>query len=178
MIEVWKDIKGCEGVYQVSSFGNIKTLERDLPTPNGGVYTQKERVKAIHEVMGYMQVALSVNKKHACFKVHRLVAKAFIPNPENKPQVNHKDGNKLNNNVNNLEWVTCSENHSHAYNTGLRKPHFGKYHQNSKLVLNTQTGIFYESATDAMKCVSHIKRSTFQAMLCGRNPNTTNFIYA
>jgi len=177
MIEKWKDIKNAEGIYQVSNMGRIKILERELQTPHGGMYIQKEKIKAIHKVRGYMQVALSINKKHTCFKVHRLVAEAFIINHDNKPQVNHKDGNKLNNSVYNLEWVTSSENQKHAYDNGLKVPHIGALHQNSKIVLNIKTGIFYDTATEALKTITHIKKSTFQAMLSGRNPNTTNFIY-
>ena len=152
MTEVWKDIKDCVGIYQISTYGRVKILERVLSTPYGGTYIQKEKIKAIHEVIGYMQVALSVNKKHTCFKVHRLVADAFIPNHENKPQVNHKNGIKTDNRVGNLEWCTVSENHLHAYGTGLREPHSGSFHQNSKLVLNKQTHLllihpFLPSAT-------------------------------
>lgn len=178
MIELWKDIKDAEGIYQVSNLGRIKILYRELPTPHGGIYYQQEKIKAIHKVAGYMQVALSINKKHTCFKVHRLVAIAFIPNHENKNFINHKDGNKTNNHFDNLEWCTSSENQQHAYNTGLKVPHTGSKHQNSKICLNTSTGIFYETATDALKTLQHIKKSTFQAMLAGRNPNTTSFIYA
>jgi hypothetical protein len=177
MIEKWKDIKGCEGIYQVSNLGRIKILYRELITPNGGMYKQHEKIKAIHKVAGYMQVALSINKKHTCFKVHRLVAAAFIPNTENKLTVNHKDGNKLNNSVDNLEWATQSEQLYHAHNTGLKIPHTGSRHQKSKLILNAQTGIFYDTATEAIY-TQNIKKSTFQAMLSGRLKNKTNFIYA
>lgn len=178
MMEVWKDIEHCEGIYQVSNTGNIKILERYLPTPYGGVYHQKERLKAVHVVMGYVQVALRVNKKAVCFKVHRLVADAFIPSVSGKDYINHKDGNKINNHIDNLERCTSSENQQHAYDTGLKKPHTGSAHQNSKIVLNTSTGIFYDTATEALTTLSHIKRSSFQAMLAGRNPNKTPFIYA
>ena len=176
MIEVWKSINGFDN-YQVSNTGLVKSLERWMPMPHGGKYFQKEKILKVSIVRGgYCQITLSVNGKPSMKKLHRIVADAFISNPENKPQINHKDGNKLNNNVSNLEWCTSSENHIHAFATGLRTSHTGQQHQNSKLVLNTETGIFYESLTEAIKTQT-LKRSTIEAMMCGRNPNRTSFIY-
>lgn len=114
MIEVWKDIKGYEGLYQVSNLGRVKSLKHLKE------YFLTYRI----EGKGYASVALfkgTVSSRKS-YKVHRLVADAFIPNPENKPQINHKDGNKLNNSVENLEWVTNQENIVHAYNNGLIHP--------------------------------------------------------
>lgn len=83
---------------------------------------------------GYLQVVLSREGKSNWYKVHRLVAQTFIPNPENKPQVNHIDGNKINNNINNLEWCTNSENQIHAFKNNLQVKRYGKYNQNSKII--------------------------------------------
>jgi len=165
-------IKGFEGVYEINKYGDVKSLARTWISGNGKIDIKPDTILIQHIVKGYSKVSL--NKKH--YSVHRLVAETFIPNIENKPQVNHKDGNKQNNHVDNLEWCTCSENHKHAFATKLRKPHFGQQHQNSKLVLNTETGIFYESLTEAIKTQT-LKRSTIEAMMCGRNPNRTSFIY-
>lgn len=108
MQEIWKDIKGYEGLYQVSNFGNVKSLKCDIILkPN---LTRK----------GYLITSLCKNKIRKAYSIHRLVAKSFIPNIENKPQVNHIDGNKQNNKVTNLEWVTNSENMKHAFLTNLR----------------------------------------------------------
>ena len=120
MKEEWKDIKSYRGFYQVSNLGKIKNLKR-----------KEVLLKPYISKQGYLNVKLidPYFKKGNNYLVHRLVAEAFIPNPENKPQVNHKDGNKLNNSVDNLEWVTSSENNQHAYNTGLNKykqKYFGK----------------------------------------------------
>lgn len=105
-MEIWKDIPGFEGLYEVSSCGLIR---------KGG------RIKKLHKDHGgYLTVWLSKCSKMKCLKVHRLVALAFIPNPEGKRTVNHIDGNKQNNHVENLEWATHSENITHANNTGLR----------------------------------------------------------
>lgn len=106
MEEVWKDIKGYENYYQISSLGRVKSLDR---INNKGV-TQIGRVLKCSYRSGYKSVTLSKKGKSVSCVIHRLVAIAFIPNHENKPQVNHIDENKNNNNVNNLEWVTAKEN--------------------------------------------------------------------
>ncbi len=119
MKEIWKDIKGYEGLYQISNLGRIKSL----PKINGYKF-QKELIRKNElGTNGYLIIVLNKNSKHHSYSIHRLVAQAFIPNPKDKPQVNHKDGNKLNNNVENLEWTTRSENQKHAYKLGLLKPY-------------------------------------------------------
>lgn len=104
-MEAWKDIKGFEGIYQISNMGRVKSFKAD---PNG-------RILSIKNSKGdYLNIVLCHGNKRRSVKVHRLVAEAFIPNPDNKPEVNHKDGNKQNNRADNLEWVTRRENHRHA----------------------------------------------------------------
>lgn len=122
--EIWKDIKGFEGAYQISNFGNVKSLPRVVNKIYVGKvrqYQQKELIRKQRLIgHGYLYVGLNSNSSQSNILVHRLVAWHFIPNPENKPTVNHKDGNKLNNHVNNLEWATHSENAKHAFDTGLK----------------------------------------------------------
>jgi len=115
-MENWKPVKGYEGLYEVSDFGNVRTLD---PRHYQTVKTQKKNKD------GHMRVWLSRNSKKRPFFVHRLVAISFIPNPENKPVVNHIDGNPSNNHVSNLEWSTRSENDKHAFRLGMRKPSNG-----------------------------------------------------
>ena len=107
MREVWEDIKGFEGLYQISNFGNVKSFYKD------------KILKGRPDKDGYYRVCFYKNKKSKEMKIHRLVAQAFIPNPENFPQVNHIDGNKLNNCVSNLEWCTAKYNINHACKLGL-----------------------------------------------------------
>lgn len=125
MIEQWKDIKGYEGYYQVSNTGKVRSLERIIKAyiKSQEYVTLKGReLKISLTTRRYPYVALTIDNKPKKYSVHRLMAEAFIPNPDNKPQVNHKDGNKLNfTDLNNLEWCTASENSQHAVNTGLLK---------------------------------------------------------
>ncbi len=109
--EIWRDIEGHEGFYQVSNFARVKSLRRKK--------TRIIKPDIIHT--GYLRVTLYKNgEAHNCY-VHVLVAKAFVPNPNNKSQVNHIDGDKFNNCPENLEWTTPSENIIHAFEMGLSK---------------------------------------------------------
>lgn len=117
--EIWKPIKGYEELYQVSNLGRVKRFDRKVITKNGVVKPIKAREMKQSKSMGYAYVCLTKDGITKHFRVHRLVAQTFIPNPENKEQVNHKDGNKLNNNVNNLEWCTNQENCIHAWKNNL-----------------------------------------------------------
>ena len=120
--EVFVDIPGYEGYYQVSNYGNVRSLDRVIKEKTGKTQTLKGRIlKQRINPGGYHYIELGKNGTKATFAVHQLVAQAFIPNPDSKPTVNHIDGNKLNNSVANLEWSTYSENLKHAYKTGLRR---------------------------------------------------------
>ena len=107
MQEIWKDIKGYEGKYQVSNLGNVKAVHYH----NGG----KEKLLKRGNTRGYLTVVLCKNGQMKTYRVHRLVAETFISNPNNLPCVNHKDENTLNNNANNLEW--CTEKYNNNYGT-------------------------------------------------------------
>lgn len=100
-MEVWKDIAGYEGLYQVSNLGRVKSFHGR---------TAPEKILTPYQKEGYAQILLIKDKRRKLFLIHRLVAEAFLPNPERKPQVNHKDENKRNNQVDNLEWCDCDYN--------------------------------------------------------------------
>ncbi len=120
MQEIWKDIKGFEGYYQISNTGKVKSLARMRKSKNGSLSPLPERLlKLKTNKAGYKCVHLRCMEYQCWPNVHRLVAEAFISNPENKPTVNHIDANKENNNVDNLEWSTHSEQMVHAVNNDL-----------------------------------------------------------
>ena len=144
-IEEWKDIKDYEGKLQVSSYGNIRNIN----------YYGTGIIKIVNQrpnENGYMVVSLSKNKKTKPCKVHRLVAETFLPNPENLPEVNHKDENKTNNRVENLEWKTHRGNCNHGTRNEriFEKTTNGKC---SKKVLQfSKSGEFIREWPSVMEC--------------------------
>ena len=176
-MEIWKDIKKWEGYYQVSNFGNVKSLDRIVIHKNR-LHKQRKKGKILKPSInhkGYLTVDLRKQGLRKQFFVHRLVGMMFIDNLNNKPQINHKDGNKLNNNVNNLEWVTNKENIKHAFDVGLRKPpmkgKFGKNHNRSKSIIqkdkNDNFIKEFESISEAHN-KTKINLGNIHSACCGR----------
>jgi hypothetical protein len=170
-MEVWKKID-CNNYYEVSNYGNIRSVDRIVEHKTSKFLNIKsQKIKPALRKDGYLHVHLAKDCKSLNKTVHRLVAIAFLENPLNKFDINHKDGNKSNNNLSNLEWNTRSENLYHAYNIGLKER--GEKHYNSKLteiqvneirsingVSQTQIGINYNVSR---KCISKIlKRQTWK----------------
>lgn len=128
-MEVWKDIKGYEGRYQISTLGRVKSLVSHFGT--------EERIMKGQPVWtGYLRVCLTKDGKSKMHTIHRLVAETFIPNPQNKPIVNHIDGNITNNSIDNLEWVTYAENSNKSKNVTTSERY------NSKRVIDSNGKIF------------------------------------
>jgi hypothetical protein len=160
MEEIWKPVVGFDDYYEVSNHGRIKnTGIRESKYNN----VKKQRIKSLDIVCGYLCTKLWVNGKCKHMLLHRAIAQAFIPNPDSLPCVNHKDCNKLNNNISNLEWVTKKQNAVHAWENGCyREPptfwkgKFGKDHIQSKpIILISKDGIpvnkEYENSIQAGK---------------------------
>lgn len=116
--EVWRDIRILNNEYQVSNFGRIKSLPK-VCQGRFGLRNRKERIIKPFLFKGYFKVCITRNKKNNTYYIHRLIADAFIPNPLNKPQINHINGIKHDNSIENLEWVTDSENKYHAHSLSL-----------------------------------------------------------
>ena len=129
--EIWKPVVGYEGLYEVSNKGQIKSLPKGIGRIGVNHRFNKERIRRQFISNGYYSVSLDGKEKPTCKGVHRLVMEAFCPISK-KREVNHKDGNRLNNNLENLEWVTSKENKKHAFETGLCDHRKGEGLYNSK----------------------------------------------
>lgn len=146
-------IQGYEGLYAVDKCGFVWNT-----SGNDGRFHTKDwtpapprKMRMVSDKDGYFSVFLYKNGKVARRRVHRLVAKAFLPNPDNKPIVNHKDGNKQNNHVNNLEWATISENNKHAYKELHRR--LSGCADHSRPVVCVETGVRYSMVKDAERAL-------------------------
>lgn len=132
MEEIWKDIPSLKGKYQASNLGRIRSIEHYIKSNFHNCKQVKRKGKILKQFKGnYYSISINENGKIKRKFVHRLVASAFIPNPRNKPCINHKDGNKYNNNIENLEWCTIQENTKHAYDNKLQN---NKRDKNGKFV--------------------------------------------
>lgn len=170
-MEVWKDIKGYEGLYQISSIGQVKALAR-----KGNGFRKYDNIKIINpNDDGYIVAHLTNNKgEKKKISVHRLVASAFIPNPENKKEINHINCVRDDNRVENLEWCTTKENTEHAFKMGTRS---GTYGLKNNLAIPVQCCVTGDimNHNQAAK-ISGYSASHFGMMMMGRAKNKTNFI--
>lgn len=182
MEEKWKSIYNYEGLYEISNIGNIRSCARYISCGRGEKQFRKSKIlNPITTPKGYKRITISKDGEKKNFMIHRLVAQAFIPNPDNKPQINHIDGNKQNNNVTNLEWFTNGENQIHAWGTGLNKGSTGMFkgekHRNAKSVVCKTTGEIFNYIKLASK-IYGIDRSDIsrccngKAKSAGKHPIT------
>ncbi len=156
MEEIWKPIEGYEDYYEVSNLGRVRSLDREYYTPNPrnpSLLMQKYVKGCILKPQGkkYLQVHLKVSGVRKAFDIHRLVAKAFIPNPDNLPEVNHIDENKHNNRADNLEWVSREGNVKHG--TGIQR--MGNAHKKAVIQLDLDGNVIatYPSQREAAKAL-------------------------
>lgn len=164
--EKW--IKGYEGLYSVDTNGNIWSYHI--------VYNKKEKRNLKLHIRDYITVSLRKDGKDKRYRVHRLVAEHFIPNPDNLPQVNHKDGNKHNNNINNLEWISQSDNAKHAYANHLQIPSKPNCKSVSQYDLNGNLIATFRSIGDACMATDVCKQS-ISMCINGRRNTAGGFIW-
>ena len=182
-MEIWKPIVGTKGFIEVSNEGRVRSLLRGDP------WVLKTQV----DKKGYHRIRVTIEREKITYKVHREVAKAFIPNPNDLPQVNHKDGNKSNNTVDNLEWVSNRDNAHHAIENGLwdsvfegssrenesrKRPvigHFAGLDRRFESVSEAERFVGSRHITDVLKGKRiHVKGWTFQYEEVSRSENTHN----
>lgn len=182
--EIWEDIENFKGVYQVSNKGRVRSLDRSIIDCLGRCQFKRGKLLKLYKgKTGYFVVDLKTNDIRKMAKVHILLAQAFIPNPENKLQVNHKDGIKTNNNLTNLEWNTPSENLKHAYDNGLLKPHMlgkrGAKHPRHKKVMqikNNRTIKIYNGSNEAARKTG-LNQRNISTVCLGKRKTAGGFIW-
>lgn len=160
----------------------IKDYPNYYVTKEGEVFSSKNKQWLKKYLKGgYYAVTLRNQEGQKTIRVHKLVSDCYLPKIEGKPQINHIDGNKLNNDISNLEWCTSSENQKHAYSLGLKKFTNNEYRKQkvkdatSKIILDKSTGIFYESISDASRLLNK-SRCHLRQMLTNKIFNNTNLI--
>lgn len=175
--EIWKDIKGYEGLYKISNYGNVCSVDRKTNTrlKNQEYVIKKGKPITPHLSKGYYSISLSKGNKTITQKIHRLVAQAFIPNPLNKPQINHINGIKTDNRAENLEWCNCKENIQHAFKTGLKPNNVNSVKAMNKAskkpIIQIKNGYVvgkYESLVQAEK-TTNVKAKNISSVLNGRS---------
>lgn len=140
--EEWRDVVGYEGLYKISNKGRIKSLQRTAKSKNGSIRTVSEKLRKINKnKSGYLMVILNKEGEKKGLKLHRLVAQSFLDNPENLPQVNHRNENKQDNRVENLEW--CTQDYNNKYGTRTERT--------SKKVKCLETGVIYPSTIEIQR---------------------------
>ena len=186
MEEVWKSIEGYEGLYEVSSFGRVKSLEKTVPHPTakGGVWTLPEKIlsPSWNKKVKYFYVSLSKKDRKRNLTVHRLVASAFCQKAEGKDQVDHIDGDRRNNRAENLRWCTGKENSNNPKTAwkapAHRKIPKGSKHSSAHAVVNKETKEFFGSIVEAAQAYGVSRKAISQAVRTGCRSAGNRWEYA
>jgi len=156
MKEIWCDIKGYEGMYQISNLGHVRSLDRWEWNGINFWHRKGQLMKTYEKENGYWFVTLRKNNKPKCFYVHRLVAQAFIPNPKELPEINHKSEVKSENFVENLEWISCKDNNNYGTKNERMKTNKSWINKHKKALKNAHKAhekavyIIYPNGTDEL----------------------------
>lgn len=184
MEEIWVDIVGYESIYQISSLGRVKSLERTEKHWRGGISKVTEKIIKHFSSGIYPRVNLCKNGFAKPYSIHRLLGEHFIPNPNNYTNVLHSNDVKTDFRLENLRWGNQSDNVKDKFKNGYKNSDKQRaisskncVLRNSKIVLNTQTGIFYDSVKDAAYAIG-VKHQTLANSLSGRIENNTQLLYA
>lgn len=164
--EIWKPVKGYEGEYEVSNLGRVKSLPRKT--------TSGKLLKYSDNGNGYQHLVLTKNGSQRDFYVHRLVAQTFIPNPDNLPEVNHKDENKANNCVDNLEW--CNKKYNMNYGTAIKRASEKQMFHISQYTINGEYVASYYGLSEAANAIN-VGKSAITNCLKGRSQLCGGFIW-
>lgn len=169
--EIWKDIEGYEGLYQISSYGRVKSLKRYIRKKHSNEFLLSE----VNDDKGYLMVHLRKPSSSKHIRIHRLVAQAFIPNPNNLPQVNHKDEDKTNNRVDNLEWCDAKYNLSYGTRQKREIKTQQQTHPSCKPVLQfTKDGDFIKKFISTKEVERNLNISCGGISLCCRDKLETS----
>ena len=181
--EVWKDVKGYEGLYEVSNHGRVKSLARIVEYTDGRSYMKDEKILSTPPNSdGYLHTQLGKNKKWKTYRVHRLVGEAFLPNPQNYPEINHIDEIKDNNHVSNLEW--CTREHNMNHGTGMERAHshpnaIKRLEESKRPVvgvhIETEKEIRFESLSEADK--NGYPRRNVQSVISGLDKSCRGHVW-
>lgn len=176
MNEIWKPIIDFEGIYEISNLGRCRSLDRYINRKNGSKQFIKGRILTpVKCTNGYLEYQINKDGKRYCKMAHRLVAEAFIPNPENKPEVNHKDEDIINNKVDNLEWMTSKENANYGTRNERCKANNKTYKKVVQLTLDGEYIATYDYAIDGAKAVGLKGSETITRCCKGKAKHSKGF---
>ena len=175
-MEIWKDVVGFEGFYQVSNKGKVRSVDRKVQCSNSVRFYKGKELSVCTDDKGYSRVLLAVAGKHKSCQVHRLVAMAFVENPDNLPEINHKDENPSNNCADNLEW--CSKIYNLEYGTGRERSIQSHRKAVRQYSLNGEMIAEYDGVNSAARAIGKPNDAAAITKCCsGKNRTAHGYIW-